>query len=338
MPSNESAEESLPEVETDLGYSVQQLLFKIEDRERKLETQEAELVALRKQVLKKEEFEHEDQQLLRGALEMKTGEVKSLHDSLMKLQELLWKNDNVPLYAMTQNPHGFAVIIVNGTFHSTSGNQALKQRKGAGRDIDCFERTFSFLHYAIRVYSDLSAADMQSLMQQMGSSEHSSFDSFVCCVSSHGNQDGIYGSDGIVVARNAFIDPIKSCSSLAGKPKMFFFQACRVPPVSADSPGTEMYKPYIPTTTLHCDADILIANASTEGSPAYTSPETGSWFANGLLLKLTDPQLVYVRTLQQSLEEVTDFVSQAEGQLPTGERVNQCVEVTTRMRKGVKFL
>jgi hypothetical protein len=89
--------------------------------------------------------------------------------------------------------------------------------------------------------------------------------------------------------------------------------------------------------SFHCDSDVLIANASTEGNPAYTSPETGSWFANAIRHKFTNAQLVHVRTLQQLLEEVTDMVSHVTGQLPNGERVTECVEVITRMRKGGKF-
>ena len=172
-------------------------------------------------------------------------------------------------------------------------------------------------------------------MMNVGSSDHSVYDSFVCCVSSHGNQNGIHGSDCQLLQRNLFINPIKSCASLRGKPKLFFFQACRVPQVSADSPEECLPEA---SSTLHHDSDILIANAATEGNPAYTSPETGSWFARAIQLKFTDPQLVYERTVQQLLAEVTDMVSGAQGQLPNGETVNQCVEVTATMRKGIKFL
>lgn len=233
---------------------------------------------------------------------------------------------------MIRDPHGLALVIVNGSFDhdiSVPHGTSLKPRRGAVKDRDCFIRTFEFLHYTVNVYSDMTAGEMKSLMMKVGSSDHSEYDSFVCCVSSHGNRVGIYGSDCALLWRNSFIDPIKACASLKSKPKLFFFQACRIPQVLADSPEHSLSEP---SATFHHDSDILIANASTEGNPAYTSPETGSWFAKAIERKLTDPQLVYERTVQQLLEEVTDLVSKAEGQLPSGERVNQCVEVTTRMR------
>ena len=276
-----------------------------------------------------------EEELLR-ALQEKTEEVKTLGDNVSKLQEVLGNSD-VPLYGMKQNPHGLALVFVNGRFASnTPLNFTLKNRDGAVKDSDCFFQTFSHLGYTVRPYYDLSAAEMETKIIETSALDHSEFDSFVCCVSSHGNQEGIYGSDCVILNRKVFIDKMKSCVSLRGKPKMFFFQACRVPLVQADSDSPQHSSSNQPAT-LHPDSDILIANASTEGNAAYTSPQTGSWFANALKMKLTNPQLPYVRTLQQILEEVTDLVSKTDGQLPNGERVNQCVEVTTRMRKGVKF-
>ena len=294
---------------------------------------------MHRQLKTKSEIQDQDTvelKLLRDELQRKTAEVVSLSKNLHHLQEQLWAKQDVPLYDMRKDPHGLAIVIVNGSFTPGPGreNDVLRPRRGAVKDRDCFIRTFEFLHYTVNVYSDMSAGDMRSLMLKVGSSDHSEYDSFVCCVSSHGNQVGIFGSDSALLQRAAFIDPIKSCTTLKGKPKLFFFQACRLSQVSADAP--EPYDP-VPTPTLHSDSDILIANAATEGNPAYTSPETGSWFAKAIQMKLTDPQLVYERTVQQLLEGVTDLVSGAAGQLSNGEVVNQCVEVTTRMRKGVRF-
>lgn len=316
-----------------------QLLSTIEIREKTVQLQNDEIIRLRRKLMEKEVFQDQDSremQLLKEELRRKTSEVVLLNSSISQLQEQLWAKRDVPLYDMKRDPHGLAVVIVNGLFSSRPGLSSLKPRKGAMKDRDCFKQTFEFLHYTVNVYSDMTAEGMKSLMTKVGSYDHSEYDSFVCCVSSHGTQTGIYGSDGELLERKAMIDPMKSCVSLKNKPKLFFFQACRVllSKVAADSPDSSWTEP---PSSLHEDTDILIANPSTEGNPAFTSPETGSWFAKALHLKLTDPQLVYERTLQQLLEEVTDLVSTEKGQLPTGQTVNQCVEVTTRMRKGIKF-
>lgn len=316
-------------VEKDHCSSTDQLLLKLEAQERQLEQEQDQLVLLHDKLYSG----GDEVQFLRMELERKTSEVKSLLGSITKLQELLWGKNDIPLYEMNHAPHGLAIIISNGAFNAGPSGIILKPRNGASKDSDCFSQTFKYLQYSVQLHFNMTVKDMKSLILTIGNSDHSTCDSFVCCVSSHGDQEGIYGSDGMTLSRKAFIDPIKTCASLQGKPKLFFFQACRVPIVAADSSGHIID----PVTTLHSDSDVLIANASTCGNPAYTSLETGSWFANAIQRKLTDPQLVHTRTLQQLLEEVTDFVSQAAGQLSNGERVSQCVEVTTRMRKGVKF-
>ena len=203
-------------------------------------------------------------------LSRKTSEVLSLNNSITKLQELLWTKHDVPLYEMKQNPHGLAIVIINGSFNPGPHNTCLKPRKGAVKDRDCFIRTFEFLRYTVNVYSDMTADDMESLLRNVGSSDHSEYDSFVCCVSSHGNQTGIYGSDCALLQRKLLIDPIKSCVSLKSKPKLFFFQACRDPQVLADGPGHSWSEPssilHHDLDTLHHDSDVLVANASTEGT------------------------------------------------------------------------
>lgn len=323
LPSTNN-QDSLPE--TDSGSNTHQLLLKIKDQERKLDQQQKELVNIRSQLEVEGELEGHARHV--GSLQMdlkkKICEVDELTENIVKLQRL--KND-VPLYDMSRNPHGLAVIIVNGEFSYNAPDFILQPRRGAREDADCFSHTFTFLNYRVKLYNNLTASEMEGLMLEVGSFDHTEYDSFVCCVSSHGNQFGIYGSDSKLVHRNTFIDPIKSCASLREKPKLFFFQACRVP---QESPNQTL-------SPFHCDSDILIANASTESNPAYSSPQTGSWFANAIKLKLRDPQIVHIRTLQQILEEVTNVISQTTGKLSSGEVVNQCVEVTTSMRKGVKF-
>lgn len=311
--------------------STEELLSQLNNKEVRLYQQHSELH------LQHQYNDQEEVQILRANLKAKIDEVNALYSSVVKLQQLLWKKSDVPLYDMKQTPHGLAVLIINENFSPNHSNPRLilNHRKGAKKDEEHFLVAFKFLQYAVQVYTNLCAADMALLMHKMGQTDHSQYDSFVCCVSSHGNQMGIYGSDSTHVNRAAFINPIKSCDSLLGKPKMFFFQACRTAAVDADSIDVSLPVPALP---LHPDSDILIANASTEGNPAYTSPQTGSWFASAVKQKLTQTQLVHTRTLQQLLEEVADLVSTTKGQLlQNGEPVQQCVEITTTMRKGIKF-
>jgi hypothetical protein len=49
----------------------------------------------------------------------------------------------------------------------------------------------------------------------------------VICILSHGNRDGILGTNRIVVDRKWITNKMTECDALKGKPKMIIYQACR---------------------------------------------------------------------------------------------------------------
>ena len=276
---------------------------------------------------------------LEDLLREKVSEVQSQMRETRKLREILATREDAPIYPMKSKPHGLAVIFVNGKFDQNmkTPNVALKDRAGAKCDEEHFKLTFEFLGYDPRIYRNLSSMDMFSIMKEVSEIDHSNYDSLVVCVSSHGNQRSIYGSDGVEVNRDEFFNSIKTCKSLREKPKMFFIQACRLPVVNADSPKGQNDEAPPTVTPLHPDADMLIANASTPDNAAYISAHYGSWFVQALQKKLTDPVLSHDRTLHQTLLEVNLDVCQQMGITQDEEHVTQCIEVTTRLRKEVRF-
>lgn len=54
--------------------------------------------------------------------------------------------------------------------------------------------------------------------------DHHRKDSFVCVILSHGRDGHIRSSDNEDVPLLEIIEPVKSCESLIGKPKLFFVQ------------------------------------------------------------------------------------------------------------------
>lgn len=279
---------------------------------------------------------------LEALLAQKVKEVETQMAEVKVLRKALMCQDGAPpVYAMTSKPHGVAVIFVNSKFDPNphAPKLVLKQRPGAKKDEEHFELTFKFLGYTTMVYRNLSSTEMYAKMEELNALDHSKYDSLVICVSSHGNQRAIYGSDSVEVKRDEFCNLIKSCPSLKGKPKLFFIQACRLPIVDADSNKDGLEGEATPITTpLHPDADMLIANAATPDNAAYISLMQGSWFVTALKRKLTDPALIYSRSLSQLLQEVNREVCKQLGIMKDEEEtVTQCVEVTTRLRNGVTF-
>lgn len=278
---------------------------------------------------------------LEELLSQKVKEVETQMEETRKLREALDSRADAPVYTMTSKPHGLAIIFVNGKFDRNphAPNIVLNDRAGAQKDEEHFVSMFEFLGYTAVVYRNLSSAEMYVKMEELNKMDHSKYDSLVVCVSSHGNQRAIYGSDSVEVKRDEFCNSIKSSPSLKGKPKLFFIQACRLPVVDADGHGDGKEEQCTPVATpLHPDADMLIANASTPDNAAYISSCYGSWFVTSLKKKLTDPALIYSRNLSQILQEVNNEVCQQLGRTRNkDETVVQCVEVTTRLRKGVIF-
>jgi len=81
---------------------------------------------------------------------------------------------------------------------------------------------------------------IRELLQALSFQNHSAYDAFVLVILSHGNKDGVYGTNGARTngepaedAGFVLLDEITSffdgskCPSLGGKPKMFFIQACQ---------------------------------------------------------------------------------------------------------------
>ena len=292
-------------------------------------------------------LDNERVRTLETQLRIKIDEVNSQRRETEKLRLALLSRGDAPAYPMTCEPHGLAVIFVNGKFDKNPLDKKLElnNRAGAQKDDELFETTFRHLGYTPQVHRNCTSVVMCDIMKEVSSLDHSGYDSLVVCVSSHGNERAIYGSDSVEVSREEFYNSVKSCKTLNGKPKLFFIQACRLrlDSVTADSPDHNQTGVAPPIATpLHPDADMLIANAASATSTAYITPERGSWFAESLKNILTHPQLRYSRPLVQLLQQVNSEVCQKVGvvKLKDGsqsDHVYQCVEVTATLRKAVKF-
>ncbi|KAK7922377.1 hypothetical protein WMY93_009279 [Mugilogobius chulae] len=174
---------------------------------------------------------------------------------------------------------GRCVIINNKNFLPQTG---LRTRHGSDKDEAAVKKTFEDLGYKVTVHKDLTRKQMKKELEKVSQEDHSENTSFVCVILSHGDEDGIYGTDNY--------EPIKmrgllkyftkdKCGTLDGKPKIFFLE----------SPGQRVF----------LDADFLCAFASAPGYGSRTSPESGSWFMMTLcemIAKYRDLELTQIMT------------------------------------------
>ena len=200
------------------------------------------------------------------------------------------------------------------------------------------------------VYRNLNAEAILEVMEDYRKLDHSKFDSFVCCILSHGKMGQIYGSDSLIVSLDEVTSRLSGdrCRSLAAKPKMFFLQACRGTmkdrAVEADDDKAEEAERVFSSASedgarVATDSDFAIPSAedfffsyaTASGHVAWRDLDNGSW---------------YVSELCRSLGSYARFASLVDMLTITNKKVStqyanagykQATEVTSRLGSDVFF-
>lgn len=179
-------------------------------------------------------------------------------------------------YRMNGLNRGIALIINNKKFHS---NLDMPTRTGTDKDAASLEQTFTKLGFTVRLEHNKTASDMREILNKLAKMDHSDYDSFVCCLLSHGEEGIVYGTDQSIEIEQ-LIAPFKLNRTLAGKPKLFFIQACRGTKLM-DGIDTNPYKvQYV--NKIPIEADFLIAYSTISGYYSWRNSINGSWFIQSL--------------------------------------------------------
>ncbi|XP_070808364.1 caspase-3-like [Pituophis catenifer annectens] len=117
-----------------------------------------------------------------------------------------------------------AVIIVNHQFLQAKG---LRPRVGARREADKLFRALSKCNYDVKLFLDLTAKEIEEVYEKESQAEHGKC--FVSILSSHGEEGSIMDCQGQALNLTCIYKILspERCPHLAGKPKIFFIQACR---------------------------------------------------------------------------------------------------------------
>ncbi|XP_057193422.1 caspase-8-like isoform X2 [Triplophysa rosa] len=183
----------------------------------------------------------------------------------------------------------------------------MTERRGSDEDQKSLDRVFRWLGFTVLVQRDKTTAQIKDLLKNLGKTVNG--DCFICCILSHGNSDGVYGTDENIVSVDEIREPFNgiNCSNLAGKPKLFFIQACRgskmqnVVQVQADDPeGGE--------SELEVDAQSL-------------NPLKGSWFIQSLCQQLEThcPQGNDIQTILLAVNSDVSLEGVTRKQMPVHE-------------------
>ncbi|XP_061391007.1 caspase-3 [Musca vetustissima] len=184
------------------------------------------------------------------------------------------------------NPYTGIALIFN---HKDVKGQ--KPRAGTEKDRDDMQNTLLKFGFDVRVYDDLTFAEVSEKLKATSQEDHSQNDCLVVVVMSHGLEGKVYARDmSYPVERlwNPFLG--QNCKSLINKPKLFFIQACRgenlekavtytteFAPMSRALDATPAKPPTI-TYAIPNTADILVMYSTFEKFYSFRNVESGSWF------------------------------------------------------------
>ncbi|KAM5191857.1 caspase-3-like isoform 1-T2 [Mantella aurantiaca] len=170
----------------------------------------------------------------------------------------------------------------------------LDQRTGTDKDAAALENIFKTMEFKVDTLKDKTCQEIRDFLKAVAEEDHSKRSCFVCIIMSHGDEKGIYGNDDHFSTESVFsLFEENVCSSLAGKPKLFFIQACRGE--SYDS-GFRHYSgaDEEPTGTpeICIDIDFLCHYSTPLGYSAWRN-DNGSWFIQKLCKMLKKYWKIY---------------------------------------------
>ncbi|XP_047676959.1 caspase-8-like isoform X2 [Tachysurus fulvidraco] len=246
-------------------------------------------------------------------------------------------------YKMSSMPRGVCLIINNMKFD--------EPRRGSEKDEESLTKVFEWLGFTVEVYRDQTAEQMKDIFGKYSKQKHEG-DCFVCCILSHGNSDGVQGTDGKFVQGSDIFDLFNGtfCPSLINKPKVFFIQACRGKQyhqqVKVQSDGhveenageekveeEEELEADAVKITIPAGADVLVARSTVKGYLSFRQ-SSGSWFIQCLCEQL---KMCCQRgeDIQSILLKVNDEVSRKAGKHMDNDAKQMPVQKVTLRKKLV---
>jgi len=180
-------------------------------------------------------------------------------------------------YNMNHKKRGKAYIFNHMNFDP---RLQLKARNGTNNDRDNLRTVLRQLDFEVEVYNDLAYRDIERVLESASLSDHAEEDCIMVFVLSHGELGILYASDQLYKPDKLWTHfSADKCPSLAGKPKLFFVQACQGDQLDhgvkmvarTETDGATVFK--VPN-----HADFLIAYSTIPGFYSWRNTTAGSWF------------------------------------------------------------
>lgn len=190
-------------------------------------------------------------------------------------------------YNMKHPKRGLAIIFNHEHFEVMS----LKSRAGTNVDCENLRMTLERLHFDVMVLKDLRHTEIQHQVEQISKADHSEHDCLLISILSHGELGFIYAKDTHYKLESIWSHFTASrCPTLAGKPKLFFIQACQGDRldggVTLNRTETDSSDNASMAYKIPVHADFLIAYSTIPGYYSWRNTTKGSWFMQCLCQEL----------------------------------------------------
>uniref|UniRef100_A0A6G1S3S0 Caspase-1 n=1 Tax=Aceria tosichella TaxID=561515 RepID=A0A6G1S3S0_9ACAR len=191
-------------------------------------------------------------------------------------------------YNMEHRHRGVCLIFDIEKFHPS---RKLPRRYGSKVDSTALFNLFRSMSFEVMMFQDLTAKEIRYQLEYYSKLDHSNNDAFACCILTHGEHGQLWGTDHrfpVDMMFNHFLG--NECPTLAGKPKLFFIQACQGDKL--DDGVAVLAQDSIDSTTTYfkipTHADFLIAYSTLPGFYSFRNTQEGSWFMQSLIKVLSD--------------------------------------------------
>ncbi|EDW61986.1 caspase-1 isoform X1 [Drosophila virilis] len=208
-------------------------------------------------------------------------------------------------YNMNHKHRGLALIFNHEFFNIPS----LKARAGTNVDCEELRKALKRLDFDVTVHKDCKLGDILEHIRNAAAQDHSDNDCIAIAILSHGEHGYLYANDVQYKLDNIWhYLTANNCPTLAGKPKLFFIQACQGDRldsgVTLEKNVTETDGDSSTSYKIPIHADFLFSYSTIPGYYSWRNTEKGSWFIQALIQELNENGKVY------SMLKLLTFVSQ----------------------------
>ncbi|XP_046587826.1 caspase-1-like isoform X2 [Neodiprion lecontei] len=183
-------------------------------------------------------------------------------------------------YNMSHANRGTCLIFNHEVFET-----GFSKREGSSIDAKRIEATFTKLGFDVVIRDNLEHSDVLDEINKLSSADHTNNDCVCVFLLTHGLNNNLVMAKDVAYRADKIWKPFTAdvCPTLAGKPKLFFYQACRGDKLDGgvmlmSRTSNTQTDSAVASYKIPTHSDFLIAHSSVDGFFSWRNPEEGTWY------------------------------------------------------------